>query len=119
MGVKLGLCHTKGRTLMVSENRVLRTTFGSKMEEVEGSWRRLSNGELQNLSATQNIIRVIQSRRMRMEGHVSRMGGRREVYKILLGNLKVRDHSEDLDVDGMEHDNEPSYSIKTGNFLAS
>jgi hypothetical protein len=28
------------------ENRVLRRTFGSKREEVEGGWRRLHNEEL-------------------------------------------------------------------------
>jgi hypothetical protein len=32
--------------LRVSEKRVLRRIFGLKMEDVEGSWRRLHNEEL-------------------------------------------------------------------------
>jgi hypothetical protein len=49
----------------VSENRVLRRIFGSKREGVAGDWRRLHNEELHNLYASQNIISVITSRRMR------------------------------------------------------
>jgi hypothetical protein len=34
-----------------------------------------------------------------MGGHPARMGEMRNAYKILIKNLKGRDHSEDLDVD--------------------
>jgi hypothetical protein len=44
--------------LRVSENRVLRRTFGPKREEVVGGWRRLHNEELRNLNVSPNIIRV-------------------------------------------------------------
>jgi hypothetical protein len=47
-----------------------------------------------------NIIREIKSRRMRWTGHVARMGEMRNAYKFWSGNLRVRDHSEDLGVDG-------------------
>jgi hypothetical protein len=43
--------------LRVFENRVLRRTFGSKMNETVGGWRKLHNKELHN--------RMIKSRRMR------------------------------------------------------
>jgi hypothetical protein len=43
----------------VSENRVLRTIFEPKKEEVAGDWRRLHNEELHNLYASTNITRVI------------------------------------------------------------
>jgi len=43
-------------------------------EEVVGGWRRLHNEELHNLYTSQNIIRVIKSRRMRWVGHVACMG---------------------------------------------
>jgi hypothetical protein len=32
-----------------------------------------------------NIIRIMKSRRMRLAGHVARMGDRRNAYKILVG----------------------------------
>jgi hypothetical protein len=57
----------------VSENRVLRGTFGPKREEVVGGWRRLHNEELHDLYTLPNIIRVIKSWCMRWVGHVTRM----------------------------------------------
>jgi hypothetical protein len=42
----------------------------------------------------------IKSRRMRWEGHVACMGESRVVYSVLVGNLRERDHLEDLGVDG-------------------
>jgi hypothetical protein len=45
-------------------------------------------------------IRVLKSRRMRLAGHVARMG-RREVYiGFGWGNLRVTDHLKDRDIDG-------------------
>jgi hypothetical protein len=57
----------------VFENRALRRLFGPKREEVAGSWRRLHNEELHDLYTSQNIIRVIKSRRTVWTGHVVRM----------------------------------------------
>jgi hypothetical protein len=48
----------------VFENRVLRRIFGPKRDEVTGDWRKLHNEELHNLYSSQNIIRIIKSRRM-------------------------------------------------------
>jgi hypothetical protein len=59
--------------------------MGSGMEEVAGGWRRLHNEELHNLQSSQNISRVIKSRRMIWAGHVTRMGGMRIAYIILVG----------------------------------
>jgi hypothetical protein len=44
---------------------------GHKREEVAGGWRRLHNEELHKLYASPNIIRVIQSRRVRWAGYVA------------------------------------------------
>jgi hypothetical protein len=44
---------------------VLRNIFGPKREEVTGEWRKLHNEELYDLYSSQNIFRVITSRRMR------------------------------------------------------
>jgi len=51
--------------LRVFENKVLRRIFGCKQKEVVGGWRKLHNEKLCNLYTSQNIIRVIKSRRMR------------------------------------------------------
>jgi hypothetical protein len=58
-------------TLRAFENRVLRVIFGFKRQKVVGDWRRLHDKELHKLYASQNIIRVIKSRRIRQVGHVA------------------------------------------------
>jgi len=45
-----------------------------------------------SLSSPTNIVRMIKSRRMRWEGHAARMGERRGLYKVFVGNLKERGH---------------------------
>jgi hypothetical protein len=62
--------------LRVFENRVLRRIFGPKRDEVTGEWRKLHNKELHDLYSSPSIIRIIKSRRMRLAGHVARMGRR-------------------------------------------
>jgi hypothetical protein len=58
----------------VFENRVLRRIFGPKRDEVTGGWRKVHNEELHNFNSSQNIIRMIKSRRIRWAGHVAPMG---------------------------------------------
>jgi len=68
------------------ENRVLRRIYGAKREEqVAGGWRRLHSEELHNLYASLNIIKVINSRRMRLVRNVARVAAMRNGYKILVG----------------------------------
>jgi hypothetical protein len=76
--------------LRVFENRVLRSIFGPKWDEVTGEWRKLHNKELDILYPSPNIIRQIKSRRMRWEGHVARMGEERKVYRVLVGRPEGR-----------------------------
>jgi len=76
------------RRLRVFEIRVLRRTFGPKRDEVIGEWGRLHNEELNDLYCSPNIVRVIKSRRMRLARHVARMGERRGVYRVWVGNLE-------------------------------
>jgi hypothetical protein len=73
------------RKLRVSENRVLRI-FGPKRDGVIGGWRKLHNEELHNFYSSPSIIRIIKSRRMRWAGHVARMGKKRNVCRLLVGN---------------------------------
>ena len=69
----------------MSENRVLRTTFGPKRDEVTGEWRKLHNEEHNDLYCSPNIVRVIKSRRIGWAGHVARIGEGRDVCRILVG----------------------------------
>jgi len=73
------------RRLRVFENRLLRKVFGSKRDEVTGEWRKLHNEKLNDLYSLPNIVRVVQSRRMRWAGHVERMGEDRGVHRVLVG----------------------------------
>jgi len=73
------------RRQRVFENRVLRSIFRPKKEEVTEEWRNLHNEELNDLYCSPNIVRVIKSRRMRWAEHVVRMGERRGVYRVLVG----------------------------------
>jgi len=76
---------TEERRLRVFENRALRRVFGPKRDEVTGEWRKLHNEELNDLYCSPNISRVITSRRMRWAGNVARVGERRGVYRVWLG----------------------------------
>jgi hypothetical protein len=70
--------------LRVFEDRLLRI-FGSKNDDVIKGWRNLHNEELHNLYSSPSIIRMIKSRTMRGEGHVARMGDKRNAYRTLVG----------------------------------
>jgi hypothetical protein len=63
----------KGHKLRVFENRVLRSIFGPRRDEVTGGWRKLHNEELRDLYSSPGIIRMVKSRRMRWAGHVAKL----------------------------------------------
>jgi hypothetical protein len=69
----------------VFENRVLSRIFGPKRDEVTSEWRKLHNKELHDLYPSPSIIRIIKSRRMRLAGHITRMGEKRNAYRLLVG----------------------------------
>jgi hypothetical protein len=48
----------------------------------------LHDDELHNLYSSQNIVRVIKSRRMRWAGRVTHMVDGRGVYRVLVGRLE-------------------------------
>jgi hypothetical protein len=72
--------------MRVFENRVLRGIFGLKRDEVTGEWRKLPNEELNDLYSSPNTVRVMKSRRMWWAGHIARVGERRGVYRVLVGD---------------------------------
>jgi hypothetical protein len=71
--------------LRVFENRVLRRIFEQRRNKVTGEWRKLHNKELRDLYSSPSIIRIIKSRRIIWAGHVTRMGEKRNAYRLLLG----------------------------------
>jgi len=78
------------RKLRVFENMVLRRILRPRRDEVTGQWRRLHNEELNGLYSSPNIVRVINSRRMRLTGHVARVGEERGVCRVLNGKPEGR-----------------------------
>jgi hypothetical protein len=102
----------------VFENRMLRSIFGPRRDEVAGVWSKLHNEELHNLYSSPNIIRMIKSMRMRWAGQGARMGETRNAYTILMRKLERKrslgrprrrwvdnikmDHLRDTGWDGMD-----------------
>jgi hypothetical protein len=74
--------------LKVSENRVQR--FGPNRDDVTGEWRKLHNEELHILYSSQNIIRQINSRRMRWAGHMAHIEKERKLKKVLVGKYEEK-----------------------------
>jgi hypothetical protein len=79
--------------LTAFENRVARKLLGPRYAEIPAELKRLHNEELNDLYSSPNIIRVIQSRRMRLATHVACMGGRevhtRFTYVACMGGREV------------------------------
>jgi hypothetical protein len=73
------------RRLRVFENRVLRTIFGSKVDDVTGYWRKLHNEELSDLYTTPITVRVIKLRRMGWDGHLECMEGEERCIQAFCG----------------------------------
>jgi len=66
------------------ENRVVRSIFGLKADEVIGKWRKRHIEDLNDMYSSPNIIRMVTSRRMRWAGHVARIG-RGDLYTGFCG----------------------------------
>ena len=77
--------------LRVFENKVLKKIFGSKRDEITGEGRKLHNAELHALYSSPNIIRNLNSRGLRLAGHVARMEQSRNAYRVLVGKPEGED----------------------------
>jgi hypothetical protein len=86
----LSLTLREEHILRVFENRLLSRIFGPKRDEVRGGWIKLHHEELHGLYSSPSIVRVMKARRMRLAGHVARMGEVRGVYNILVGRPEGR-----------------------------
>lgn len=58
----------------VFDTRVVERVLKHRREEVRGKWRILHKEKLYALHSSLNITCAIKSRRMRLAGHVARMG---------------------------------------------
>jgi hypothetical protein len=63
-----------------------------------GECRKLHTKELNDLYSSPNIVRMMNSR-IRWAGHVARMGREQAYTGFCWGNLRERDHLEDLGLD--------------------
>jgi len=70
----------------VTVNRVPRSIFVSKTDEVTQEYRKLHNEELNDQYSSPNIVRVIRLKRMRLARYVARVGERKGLYRVLVGN---------------------------------
>jgi hypothetical protein len=73
---------------MAFENRVLRSIFGPKRDEVARGWRKRNNEEPNILKSSPSIIRMTKSRWMRWAMIVARMGEKRNSYRIFVEKPK-------------------------------
>jgi hypothetical protein len=82
---------------------VLRRIFGPIKDEVTGEWRKLHNEELHDLYSLPSVIRAMKSSIMKCTGHVVRMGGKRNMYRLLVGKPEGRSHWEDQDIEWVDN----------------
>jgi hypothetical protein len=52
---------------------------------VTGEWGKLHNEKLHDLYSSPSIIEMVKVRRMRLAGHVARMGEKRNAYTLMVG----------------------------------
>jgi hypothetical protein len=73
----------------MSDNGVIRRSFGRKSEEATGGWRKfiLTKFIICKYSLSY-ILRIIKSQKERWTGHVPCMGEKRNTYKILVKTCK-------------------------------
>jgi hypothetical protein len=69
---------------------VLRRIFGPNRDEVTGEWRKRHNEEFHDLYSSPSIIRIVKARRMRWAWHVTRMGKKRNAYRLFVGKPEGR-----------------------------
>ena len=82
------------------ETGTLRRIFWPKMKAGIGEWKTLYTEELNDLYSSANIIRLMRARRMTWAWHVERTG-RGEMHKrFWWGNMRAREHLENVGVDG-------------------
>jgi hypothetical protein len=88
----LSLAPKKENNLRLSGNRVLKTIFGPKREEVTGDCRKLHNEDIHNLHSSSNIIMIIKSRFAKWVEEL------RNLHEMLLGKPECNGHFRELGI---------------------
>jgi hypothetical protein len=68
----------------VFKNTAISKITGPKRDKVIGKWRTLYKNKLHYSYSATNIIRVTKAW-IRLAGHVTHMGGKRNAYRIFIG----------------------------------
>jgi hypothetical protein len=77
-----------------------RKIFEPKRKKEREGWRKLYSEQLHDSYSSPNIIRVTKSRSVRWVGYVARMVKRIMSTEFWWGNLKQRNHLENLRAEG-------------------
>jgi hypothetical protein len=80
----------KGK-LRLFENRVLRRIFGPTRDEETGGWRKILNGELNNLYYSPNIIRGIKIEKNEIGGTCSTYGCKERCVQSFGGETRRKE----------------------------
>jgi hypothetical protein len=75
--------------LSVFTNRVLRRIFVPNRKEVTGGWKRINSEELHDFVPL--AVRMIRLMWMRWTVHVACIGEKRNICKVLVGDLVLRE----------------------------
>jgi hypothetical protein len=82
----------KEQRLGVFENKVLRRIFGPEGDEIIGGRRKLHSEKLYNVYSSENIIRMIKSKKMIRAENVAPLGRKGMHIEFLWKSQKERDH---------------------------
>lgn len=81
------------------EDRVVRKIIGLKEEKLSRNWRRLHGVKLHDFTPNQ-ISYGDQIRKIKWVEHVAIGNERKGAYGILVENPEIKEHSQDIDVNG-------------------
>lgn len=84
-GVQCDLCFCEDRKLQMSETKELRKILFPTKDKASGECKIVHNMELFD-SWKSSILRLLESKRLFLAGHVVWMGKAKSIHRILVGN---------------------------------
>ena len=83
------IINNNNKVILEFEHTIQRDIFGAKKDE-NGEWRRLHNEKLHNACRPPNIVRIINSLRLRWAGNVARIEESKSAFKMLTGKPTIK-----------------------------